>query len=143
MSKIPTAYGPVNYGGACKDDYANIRTLTAFRPHGGGHGSRPRHVPIKLQSPALASFLASEEALGHEIVVTGSWRSCAEQSRLYASDSHRYAPPNVTAHTRGLAIDASMGAPDHATVRRVLLNHGWHQARPDDEPWHFSFGVTV
>jgi hypothetical protein len=138
---ISTPTGPVYYGGVCRDDYPNIRISTFYVGPKGRHITRP--APIKLQLPALLSLQAVEEHLGVQIHVTGTWRSCSYQTELYRSDPSRYAPPDVTAHCRGLAIDVATTDPNFAAITRTLAAHGWHRVRPTDEPWHNSYGVDV
>lgn len=132
MSTTRTLFGTIHHGGQCRDDYANIEIYD--QPPSGGS-------PIKLQRPALRSFLQTERRLDKTISLTGSWRSCALQRELYARDSNRYAHPDVTLHTRGLAIDVSQAQSSRKLrkIRRLLTELGWHQVRPDDEPWHYSF----
>ncbi len=155
MSDVVTTYGVIHrVDGVCKDDYENLRVYN--QPPEGG-------APIILQQPAMKSFKAAEAAYGERkwrpfmhmpkrivgpsrtfrpIHLTGSIRSCATQARLYASDKSRYAPPWVGVHPHGLAIDVDTGYLNRI-IRNILLNHGWRQSRPDDEPWHFSFGVIA
>lgn len=146
MTDYQTPTGVIHYGGACKDDYPNIE-LYDQPPKGGS--------PVKLQAAALRAFRNAEQdfaprywskkrrAEGRPIVLTGSWRSCAYQAELYDRDSSRYADPDVTGHTRGIAIDVSTAQPRQGRIKRVLKKNGWTQTRPDDEPWHWSYGVTV
>jgi LAS superfamily LD-carboxypeptidase LdcB len=126
--------GRIICGGVCKDDYGRIVTKH--------YGTNDRLV-VTLQRAAMDSFLDACEKIG-PIVLTGSWRSCAQQTDLWRSDKSRFAPPNTTAHVRGLAIDVSTAtsAKQHEIITRALLARGWHQARAD-EPWHFSFGIEV
>ena len=129
---IKTEFGPIHYAGVCKDDYQNI---VLWHTNGG--------QTVKLQRPAMDSFKeASAKVKG--IPLSGSWRSCAYQAELYASDSSRYASPNGTGHTRGLAIDVSTALPARKlrAIHKALMARGWHQAR-SDEAWHYSFGVDV
>lgn len=131
---IQTPYGSIHYTDRfCKDDYANI----VLFEQGGG-------VVIKLQRPAMDSFRECSKLVRFPILVTGTWRSCAYQTQLYASDSKRYADPKVTAHPKGLAIDVSQAQSTTrlAKIHAALLKHDWHQVR-SDEPWHYSYGVTV
>jgi len=149
MMDTRTPYGIVHWGGACKDDYANIRLYD--QPPAGGS-------PVKLQGPALRAFKAAEVRYakrtgwsakrierdgGRPIALTGSWRSCAYQTQLYRSDSKRYASPNVTLHCRGLAVDVSTAQPNQAIISGCLKAEGWVQVRPDDEPWHYSYVVKA
>jgi hypothetical protein len=141
MTDARTPYGVIHYGGVCKDDYPNIE-LYDQPPKGGS--------PVKLQAAAIRAFKAAERRYGKRtrpkigwraIPLTGSWRSCAYQAELYRSDPNRYASPNGTLHTRGLAVDVSTSAPNQAIIRAALKAEGWHQARPD-EPWHYSYFVA-
>ena len=127
-------WGNIRCGGKCKDDYRRIEILH------NGNGE-----VVKLQHAALNSFQAAQDAVGSQIHLTGiGWRSCASQATLYASDPSRFAPPDGTAHTRGLAIDVSQAQPADklAKIHRALTNRGWHQAR-SDEPWHYSAFIQV
>jgi hypothetical protein len=139
--KTPT--GVIHYGGPCRDDYPNIRIYD--QPPKGGS-------PVKLQAAALRAFQRAERDYGkatkrpagwRAIGLTGSWRSCAYQAELYRRDSKRYANPAVTGHTRGIAIDVSTSQPNQDIIARCLRRNGWTQTRPDDESWHWSYGVTV
>jgi hypothetical protein len=138
MTDTRTPYGVIHSGGACVDDYANLRLYD--QPPAGGS-------PVKLQGPAMRAFKAAEVRYGKRtgrkwraIPLTGSWRSCAYQAELYRKDSKRYASPNGTLHTRGLAIDVSTAAPNQVMIRAALKAEGWVQAR-SDEPWHYAFVI--
>lgn len=126
-------YGKIRCGGPCNDHYARIISY-----HHAGQ-------VVTLQRAAMDSFREAEAALGFPIVVTGSIRSCSLQSSLYRSDPGRFAAPNTTAHCRGLAIDVSQSqsATRRKAIRRALMGRRWYQARPADEPWHYSFGIEV
>jgi hypothetical protein len=134
-------YGRVFHSTTCKDDFKNIKTRPPFdgEPNTG----------VTLQASALRSLRAVERSLGgpfkpRHIRVTGSIRSCEQQYALWRTDPGRFAHPDTTLHTQGLAIDV-YNTPDSLNnkVRKALLAHGWHQSRPDDEPWHFSFRLTA
>jgi hypothetical protein len=127
--------GKIICGGKCRDDYKRIVTK--------GYGTN-RHLHVTLQAAAMESFLEACGAV-NPIVLTGSWRSCKQQTDLWRSDSQRFAAPYTTAHCRGLAIDVSTAitAKRDEEVRHALLRRSWHQVRPDDEPWHYSFGIKV
>lgn len=145
MAIIQTKYGRVaEPDGRCKDDYAIIELL-----HRDG-------MTIKLQEGAMGSYREACRAYARKtwpdryhagkvkyrpIMLTGSWRSCAYQRQLWESDPQRFAHPDVTLHPRGLAIDVATPVP--VMVHNILLNHGWHQSRPGDEPWHFSYCFTA
>lgn len=124
-------WGEIRCGGPCKDDYGRLVVV-----HRNGD-------VIRLQKAALEAFQAAQKAVGNRITLTGSFRSCSYQTALYRSDSGRFADPDTSAHCRGLAIDVStnQGSRDLAAIHKALLARDWHQARPTDEPWHFSFGI--
>jgi hypothetical protein len=143
--RYETSFGTITYGGPCKDDYVGMQI---YDQPGSG-------TPVKLQGPAMRSFRAAEERATprwlrrkdrvRPIILTGSWRDCDYQKVLYVRDPNRYAKPEVTAHCRGLAIDVStkQGLFRRRKIHRALTRNGWRQVRPDDEPWHYSYFVTV
>lgn len=150
MTDYKTKYGVVHYGGVCQDHYLNFETYNQAGPH----------TVFTLQRPAMKAFKAAEETLakrkgwsperikreGHGFpieVLPGTNRSCATQRALYARDPGRYANPNTTGHTRGLAIDVSQNQSDLGVINHALYAEGWRRSRPYDEPWHYSYGVTV
>lgn len=147
--RIKTANGYIYYGGPCRDNYHNLERYD----QGGGH------TIFELQRPAMKAFKAAQVRLakrngwskkriennpdGMEIVVlAGTNRSCATQTALYRSDSSRYAPPQYTGHTRGLAVDLDQRQDHLADIHSCLLAEGWHYAR-SDEPWHTSYWVSI
>lgn len=141
--KRDTEYGTVHrLEGGCKDDWVNIQTDLYYHKQRGLVRKRKRAVAITMQRPALRALSAAEAELGREVVVTGSFRTCAFQAEKYHEDPQRYAPPSVGLHCQGLAIDVSTNVLDDK-IRKALLRHGFTQARPVDEPWHFSFGWTA
>lgn len=142
---VQTKYGPVyRLVGGCKDNWSNVETSRNYRKASGVKRWRRRRVYISGQKPMLMAIRAAEKSLGRELVVTGSRRTCELQASLYRSDPKRFAAPSVGVHCQGLAIDVTTEDPELKTkVRKALLAEGFHQSRPDDEPWHFSFGVTA
>ena len=82
------------------------------------------------------------------IILTGSIRSCETAQKLFLTNGkfgnppNRYANPAISLHPHGLAIDVHTGWLS-SLIRSILVNHGWKQARPDDEAWHFSFFLTA
>lgn len=127
-------WGRIVCGGRCRDDYARIEVY---------HQTKAREVT--LQRAALRSFREAEDAVGFHIYLTGSIRGCDQQARLYRSDPNRFAHPDTTGHTRGLCIDVSqnLSKAKLAKAHKALKYRHWHQSRPDDEPWHYSFGISV
>lgn len=134
-----TRFGIIRHDDVCHDDFRNIETVGLYPAHPKkGAYRRERGYLLKLQGPAMASLIKVEGILNKEVVLTGSWRSCALQKQLYDSDHSRYAHPNSTLHTQGLAIDVNTNVLNDR-IHDALCAHGWKQSRPDDEPWHFSF----
>ncbi len=143
LAQRTTEYGTVfRLEGGCKDDWANIRTSTHYTKQSGLIRKRERNVAITMQKPALDALRAAEAELGLEIVVTGSFRTCEFQAAKYKEDPQRFAPPSVGLHCQALAIDVSTGVLTDR-IKHALKRHGFTQARPVDEPWHFSYGWTA
>jgi len=151
--RIKTPYGTIRYGGPCRDTYPSFITLDQFPKNDG-------NVILVLQGPAMRAFKAAQVRYAKQtgwskkqldnspagrpiIILAGTNRSCATQRALYASDPNRYANPNITGHTRGLAIDRSNDQPYLPIVDRCLAAEGWNRTRPDDEPWHWSYFLTI
>jgi hypothetical protein len=149
-TRVKTEFGDIwAPTGPCRDNYQNMEVYNQL-------GS---YQIVILQHGAMNSFKAAEKrfyklssawAKAHPkqdrrpiIVLAGSKRDCATQRRLYASDPSRFAPPDVTLHTRGLAIDVDQRQPALTTVYKVLAGHGWNRSRPTDEPWHWSYHFTA
>ena len=159
---IKTPEGIIHYGGPCRDDYPNMVTVDMLPEEGG-------NLLITLQRPAMKALLAAQVRfakrsgwkkaridkrqvkigakrypIGRPVVILpGTNRTCATQTQLYNSDKNRYAAPQITGHTRGLAIDRSNSQEELAVVDACLAQAGWNRTRPTDEPWHWSYGVTI
>lgn len=115
--------------GPCKDNYPNIVTE---------HNLAGQLV--KLQLSAMLAYHEAERLNGRPIRITGmGWRSCAQQSALYASEPGRFADPDTSRHPRGLAIDVE-NTPANLTARaRASLEKvGWCFG-VSGEPWHTAF----
>lgn len=143
VERYDTKYGTVYHRPTCKDDWKNIKTVVSRRKD----GSEVPYTKLTLQEPAIKSIRAVEKKLSRPwkkyfVRVTGTIRTCELQASLYASDPQRYAPPNSGLHTHGLAIDVHTGYLSRK-LKKALLADGWHQSRPVDEPWHFSFRLTA
>lgn len=144
IERYETRYGTVyRMVGGCKDDWKNLATSNFYRKDSGVIRLRSRRLPVKMQRPALQAFRQAEAKVGHEIVVTGSLRTCELQAALYRSDPNRYAQPSEGVHCQGLAVDVSTEQPDLTTgIRKAMTLCGFKQSR-SDEPWHFSFHVSA
>lgn len=144
IHRYRTPYGVVRHSDTCKDDFKNMKTVVRLR---AGTRKEVPYTRMTLQEPAILSIRAVEKKLSKPwrkfyVRVTGSNRSCAYQAALYATDKDRYAHPDKTLHTQGLAIDVHTGYLSEK-LRKALLEEGWNQSRPVDEPWHFSYKLTA
>jgi hypothetical protein len=103
---------------------------------------------IVLQGPAIRAFKAAEERVAKpgkkHILITGEgYRDYWLQRSLWLSDPGRYANPDSSMHTEGLAVDVdqNQGSGRLANIKKALVAEGWHQSVAG-EPWHFSFKVV-
>jgi hypothetical protein len=97
---------------------------------------------VTLQPNALLSLIKADKATpGHLFSMgqIGSYRSMAEQRRVYAQKPGLAAPPGTSYHQKGLAID--FGGASQA-VQNYLRHHGWNQFSRSTEPWHYSYHWT-
>ena len=145
VSRKQTKYGIVYRSTTCKDDWPNMRTMKVC-----GQQLHMQLPAIRAYRQACVLFAEksgwTDKRIKHEggraILLTGSWRSCRLQAQLYASDSSRFASPNGTLHTQGLAIDVSTALADFGKAHAALEEIGWTRAR-SDEPWHHSWGFSA
>lgn len=145
LEKKNTKHGVVwRLNGGCRDTYGNIVTSKYYRKESGIIRRRKRAVPLTMQRPAIEAVRFAERRLGREIVFTGTRRTCELQLALYKSDPNRYAPPWVGLHCQALAGDVTTEDPQlKVEVKHALEAEGFMQARPTDEPWHFSYGWSA
>ncbi len=106
-------------------------TLVAIQPCG------------QLDMDAAASKARIDAKLGKVIPAAScndAYRPISTQAEGYARDPNRFAHPSKGLHVVGLAFDihADFNTPD---VYQAFREDGWHQTRPIDEPWHWSYGV--
>jgi hypothetical protein len=99
---------------------------------------------ITLVQDAMDAFVDAEAAVG-PIEVVESYRSCKEQARACEricgarSCPGLCAPPGLSWHQRGLAVDISQASLDSPGVIEALEDRGWCQPLPESDPGHFSF----
>lgn len=112
----------------------------------------PTLVPIQpygqLDKAAAASKARIDAKLGYPVPASSAndaYRPYSVQAAGYASGDTiggkpRYASPEKGLHVVGLAFDihADYNKPE---VYEAFRQEGWHQTRPVDEPWHWSYGV--
>ena len=101
---------------------------------------------VTLLPEAMESFLEAERLAGERIEVIESFRSCRRQARACLricgnrmGCPGRCAPPGLSWHQRGLAIDISQESLGDARVVGALQEAGWCQSVPENDPGHFSF----
>ena len=99
---------------------------------------------VSLVADAMEAFAEAEAVVG-SIGVVHSYRSCREQAEACRGICGRRscpglcAPPGLSWHQRGLAIDITQESLDTPGVVDALENAGWCQSLPDNDPGHFSF----
>ena len=101
---------------------------------------------VRLQPVAMRAFLQAEREAGVEIPVVQSYRSCAEQRRACRGICGNpqgcpglCAPPGLSWHQLGAAIDISEDGVADTRIVEALEANGWCQALPGSDPGHFSF----
>ena len=101
---------------------------------------------VRLQPVAMKAFLRAQRDAGVPIPVVQSYRSCAEQRRACRSICGNpegcpglCAPPGLSWHQLGAAIDISQEGLDDPRIFQALIDNGWCQSLPDSDPGHFSF----
>jgi len=101
---------------------------------------------VRLQPVAMKAFLRAQRDAGVPIPVVQSYRSCAEQRRACRSICGNpegcrglCAPPGLSWHQLGAAIDITQEGLDDPRILQALIDNGWCQSLPDSDPGHFSF----
>lgn len=101
---------------------------------------------VRLQPVAMKAFLRAQRDARVPIPVVQSYRSCAEQRRACRSICGNpegcrglCAPPGLSWHQLGAAIDITQEGLDDPGIFRALIDNGWCQSLPDSDPGHFSF----
>jgi hypothetical protein len=101
---------------------------------------------ITLMAEAMEAFRSAETAAGIRIEVGESYRSCREQGlaceRICGNRQGcpgTCAPPGLSWHQRGQAIDVTQTMLDTPGVVEALEDAGWCQSVPENDPGHFSF----
>jgi hypothetical protein len=101
---------------------------------------------VTLTPEAMEAFLEAERLAGQRIEVIESFRSCRAQARACQRICGNRmgcpgtcAPPGLSWHQRGLAIDISLDSLETPAVFEALEEAGWCQSVPENDPGHFSF----
>lgn len=101
---------------------------------------------VTLQPTAMTAFRAAQREAGRPIPVVQSYRSCRQQ-RIACDDicgdpngcEGTCAPPGLSWHQLGAAVDITQEGLDDERIPRALEANGWCQSVPDTDPGHFSF----
>ena len=104
---------------------------------------------------ALARMNAAyRQVFGHDMVISGSYRSLPDQVITRAAKGGLAAVPGTSNHGWGLAVDLgdgmdSYGSAQYAWLKVNAVLFGWHHptymdqgGRGPHEPWHWEFGTT-
>jgi hypothetical protein len=143
---VHTVTGPAYRSSKCEDRWPNMRTMTV-----AGQQLHMQLCAIRAYRQSCREFAKlsgwSPERIkrtgGRPILLTGSWRSCELQTHLHAEDPKRFADPDVSLHPEGLAVDVDTGQKGFGLAVEAMANIGWARVRPDDEPWHHSWGYKA
>jgi hypothetical protein len=113
-------------------------------------GERPPLVTrqgVTLQPLAMRAFRKAERIAGQRLDVVQSYRSCKDQAKACLNICGnadgcpgRCAPPGLSWHQFGAAIDVTQAMLDTPGVIRALEEAGWCESVPASDPGHFSFG---
>jgi hypothetical protein len=102
---------------------------------------------VTLQPIAMQAFREAERLAGRSIAVIQSYRSCARQARACQSICRNpegcpglCAPPGLSYHQIGAAVDISQATLETPRIKQALEEAGWCQSVPLNDPGHFSFG---
>jgi hypothetical protein len=129
-----------------------VVTFALLRGSGGVERvcSRPEDLRtrrgITLTAEAMEAFRRAEASVRIQIEVGESYRSCKAQAlaceRICGNRQGcpgQCAPPGLSWHQRGEAVDITQTMLDTPGVIEALEAEGWCQSVPDSDPGHFSF----
>jgi LAS superfamily LD-carboxypeptidase LdcB len=103
---------------------------------------------------ALARLNAAYRVdFGHDLKITGSYRTLEEQISTRAAKGTMAAVPGTSNHGWGLAIDLDQAngyrSAQYAWLKANAMTYGWHHptymdegGRGPHEPWHWEFGTS-
>lgn len=97
----------------------------------------------KLDIDAASSKARIDAKLGYVVPAAScndAYRPINIQAQGHANNPGRFADPNKGLHVVGLAFDIHSDY-NNSEVYQAFREEGWHQTRPLDERWHWSFGV--
>ncbi|MEZ0448873.1 M15 family metallopeptidase [Cellulomonas sp. ICMP 17802] len=90
---------------------------------------------------------------GHDLRITGSYRTLEEQISTRAAKGTMAAVPGTSNHGWGLAVDLDQASgyrsAQYAWLKANAMTYGWHHptymdegGRGPHEPWHWEFGTS-
>ena len=103
---------------------------------------------------ALARLNAAYRVdFGHDLKISGSYRTLEEQISTRAAKGTMAAVPGTSNHGWGLAIDLDQAngyrSAQYAWLKANAMTYGWHHpvymdegGRGPHEPWHWEFGTS-
>ena len=103
---------------------------------------------------ALARLNAAYRVdFGHDLVITGSYRTLEEQVATRAAKGSMAATPGTSNHGWGLAVDLDEAdgyrSAQYTWLKANAMTYGWHHptymdegGRGPHEPWHWEFGTS-
>ena len=109
---------------------------TGARDDGAGTGTG---ATKGLAAAMRAAVARAEQLLGRKVPITSGYRSSEAQAALYAAraaNPYPVAPPGLSMHEKGLAIDVP--ADFVPTLLSVAPKAGLCQPYPADDPIHFE-----
>lgn len=100
---------------------------------------------VTLTGDAMEAFREAEALAGLDLEVGDSYRSCRQQAaaceRICGNRRgcpDLCAPPGLSWHQRGEAVDVTQAMLDTPGVIEALEEAGWCQSLPNSDPGHFS-----
>jgi hypothetical protein len=110
--------------------------------------SAPTHL-LRCDAAHMFDLLDAgyRDRFGADLGLTDSYRSYSAQVSTRAAKGSLAAPPGMSQHGRGLAVDVTAPASRHGSAQNRWLvenapDYGWVNpdwARGGYEPWHFEF----
>ncbi|WP_456845731.1 M15 family metallopeptidase [Cellulomonas sp. P5_C6] len=155
--------------GAAGDEAAQAAVAKVEQQARSTDGYTNGNIPLKVLCPvafapsqhlrcdaaeALGRMDAAyRAAFGHDLKITGSYRTLEEQVSTRAAKGTLAAVPGTSNHGWGLAIDLDQangyGSELYAWLKANAMQFGWHHptymdegGRGPHEPWHWEFGTT-
>lgn len=112
-----------------------------------------QHLRCDAAESLVRLNAAYRAAFGHDLRITGSYRTLEEQISTRTARGTMAAVPGTSNHGWGLAIDLdqakSYRSPQYVWLKAHAMTYGWHHpvymdegGRGPHEPWHWEFGTS-